>query len=1076
MSDSFPLLHLIFGSDCLEMLKSEHTRNIKNIDRDLIELLVAGIYALKKQNLVWIVGENENLREKEAKLRLWLKLLKITDPGISFYKLPFADPYINNQEDMDSIWCKIRLIQNLQEKKRILLITTLSALSIKIEDRSLWKNFTLNINCGERINRNQCISNLIDLGYQSTDFVEEKGDISWRGSIVDVFPINSDNPVRIEWQGNVILSIRFFDGQTQKSIKTINSILVSASRFFLQYKSCKSYLNSSQKNLKYLMDLLTDFRVVTSDLRKIEDGYDKLLKNYTEIFRISAKKEGNSKKVSAIFEYQLDKESVLSINEVYDDISAEAEVVKFNKSIVQLNLDDIKTIGNKIKKKQYRCFVCSQNPSIGDNLKSYWGNFDCINQNIPFSFENKKTNVLFLAFKHFEYQKRSDRFVRKSLKSDYLQNKIKAHDFVVHKKHGIGRFMGLNQLEFNGISSEFLKIEYQDSEFLYVPVYELDVLSKFVAFEGYEPKVDKLGGRSWRLKHTRAKKSIINFAKDLLELYALRKAIKGNSFPKDYEMEDKLQMGFQFLETDDQKRAFQDVFEDLEAEFPMDRLICGDVSFGKTEVAVRAAFRIVCSGKQVAFLCPTTILAFQHFNTFKTRFEQFPLKVALLSRMVPKRESAQVYDGLKKGSIDIVIGTHSLLSKEIKFKDLGLFIIDEEQRFGVFQKEKLKKSREDVDCLSLSATPIPRTLSLSMSGLQDLSIIQTPPVGRLSIRNYVGYFSRAIMMSAILNELERDGLIYIVYNNIEKIYSFKDELQSWLPDVKMTVIHAKLKTTEIEKNLFDFIHKKYRILVSTTIIENGIDIPAVNTLIVLDADKLGLTQLYQLRGRIGRSNRQAYAFFLVQSMNISEKARSRLDAIREFAELGSGFKLAELDLTLRGAGSLLGNKQHGHIEAMGYDYYLSLLNKTVKELKGETDKKWECKIKINFSYSINSSYIKNSSERIGYYKKILEAGKSDEIDDLKKELHDRYGKMDESMNKIFFVALIKIIANQYFFKEIGVYSDKVRITFSDTNLQNSKLVRNFSNHLQVKQTGRDLFEFYFNDMMKFIQQLSKLCL
>ncbi|MCP4157479.1 MAG: DEAD/DEAH box helicase, partial [bacterium] len=734
---------------------------------------------------------------------------------------------------------------------------------------------------------------------------------------------------------------------------------------------------------------------------------------------------------------------------------------------------DIGAIKDKIENNGCKLHVFSEDKKITRNLEELFGKFELIPKSFPFSFENTVTGSLFLTSGTYRFREKTG-IIEESqeLKGEKLVNEIQINDLVVHKTHGIGRFIGFTKLGFEDNISEFLKIGYLNNEFLYVPVYELDVLSKYVAFEGYSPKMDKMGGNSWLAKQKRAKKSIITFAKELLQLYAMRKAIKGNSYEKDYELEDRLEQNFRFVETEDQKRAIRAVFRDLEANFPMDRLICGDVSFGKTEVAIRAAFRVVCNGKQVALLCPTTILAYQHYSTFKKRFAPFPVNLAMLSRMVTAGKRKSIHKALTAGTIDIVIGTHSLLSKDIAFKRLGLYIIDEEQRFGVFQKEKLKKNRENIDALSLSATPIPRTLSLSLAGLQDISNIETPPIGRIAIKNYVGWFTKEILVSALLKEIERDGLVFIVYNNIEKIYTFQAQLQQWLPEIPSVVIHARMKGEVIEKNLLDFINKKYKVLISTTIIENGIDIPDVNTLIILGADRFGLTQLYQLRGRVGRGNRQAYAYFLVKG-HISDKARTRLDAIREFADLGSGYKLAELDLELRGAGSLLGNKQHGHIEALGFDYYHRLLNQTVKELKGEFEKEKEPQVKINFSYSISPDYIPNSSERIGFYRRILEAEEYGQLDELRMELYDRYGRLPASIEKVFFAGIIRVLAKKCRFEEVELFPSHVVIRFPEIDggkpPVNKDFIKKF-NAFDMLIMDEKTCEFRFDDYEEFIHR------
>ena len=601
-------------------------------------------------------------------------------------------------------------------------------------------------------------------------------------------------------------------------------------------------------------------------------------------------------------------------------------------------------------------------------------------------------------------------------------------DWVVHRRHGIGRFAGFTRLRLDGMGGEFLKIEYLDREYLYVPLHELEVLRRYSGSEGAAPALDRLGGRTWQAKTERARKAIVHYTRELLDLYAMRKSVRKTALGAVPELEERLQQDFRFVETEDQKQAIARVLADMEADFPMDRLVCGDVSFGKTEVALRAALRAMANGRQVAFLCPTTILALQHFRNFERRLAAFPLRLAMLSRLVPAAEKKRVLAGLRSGAVDLVVGTHSLLAKGVEFKRLGLFIVDEEQRFGVFQKEKLKKGRESVDVLTLSATPIPRTLSMALSGLQDISLIRTPPLGRLAIRNYVGLFSRQAVVSAILHEVERDGAVFVVYNHIERIFRFRDQLASWLPDVPIVVVHAQMPTAAIERNLMDFIAGKFRVLLSTTIIENGIDIPRVNTMIVLDADRLGLTQMYQLRGRIGRSTRQAYAYFLVDERKgeLSELARKRLDGIREFSQLGAGFRLAEFDLHLRGAGALLGNRQHGHVEALGYDYFLELLRQTIRSMKGEAAEERELALRVRFPYAIGEEYIAGTSERIAAYRRVLEAKDAFELRVLRDELRDRYGQMPAGMEKIFYVGAVKVFARACAWRQAEVFADRVQ--------------------------------------------------
>jgi transcription-repair coupling factor (superfamily II helicase) len=1072
------MLDKIFSPEFKRLIaaRSPYTE-INNIDKDLTELLIAGTHALENKHILWIVGENENLNEKKAKLELWLKLFHPGKIPVHFYTAPFEDPYINNEDNVHAIGHKARLISSLleMENQPLIIITTLAALNIKIENSALLRDFFLKIGVNQNANRNDLINKLTEMGYRSRDIVEEKGDISWRGSILDVFPIDAAYPVRIEIEGDTIASLRIFDPDTQKSLEKIQTIGFPLSRFFLNHETSTDYFNSNKSNMNYLTGVLTGYpyRIVVSDQKKVTDEFNKLLLNYEKIQQATSNEKQDINPPRHLFDFSLESEDIFSINETWDTISSPMEWVKLKKSLIESNLEDLRYINEKVKNDRDRCFVFSKDEGLSERLAGSITTFTHIPLKIPFSFENRETRCIFLADRNFQYVEKIEK--TSQLKSEGLIREIQLGDLVVHRDHGIGRFVGFKRLSFENQISEFLKIEYLNKEYLYVPVYELDVLNKYVAFEGYTPKMDRLGGNTWALKKKRAKKSIITFARELLELYAMRKAIKGNSYPKDFELEEKLESEFQYVETEDQKKAINDVLIDLEAEHPMDRLICGDVSFGKTEVALRAALRVVANGKQAALLCPTTILAYQHYNTFKQRFSGFPITTAMLSRMVPPKKKKSLYEDLAKGKIDIIIGTHALLSKEINFKRLGLYIIDEEQRFGVFQKEKLKQNREDIDVLSMSATPIPRTLSFSMAGLQDISTIQTPPLGRLAIKNFVGYFSKEIIVSAVLNEMERNGSVFIVYNDIEKIYSFKEQLEQWMPQISSVVIHAKMKNQEIETNLLDFINKRYRVLVSTTIIENGIDIQDVNTLIVLDANRFGLTQLYQLRGRIGRGNRQAHAYFLVKTMNISDKAKARLEGIREFADLGAGYKLAEFDLKLRGAGTLLGNRQHGQIEALGFDYYHQMLAKTIKEMKGEMEKEKETKINIHFSYSIDPGYIKNTAERITLYRQILEADSYERIGEIKAELEDRYGRAPDSIEKIFFAGMIRVFAKIHQLEEVDLYLDKLVVKFPE-NFEGELPWNRWSSSpaFEVSKVDNDdkLWTFHFADYKAFMASLT----
>jgi len=1024
----------VFSDGLRERLGGSAGISIGNVDPELRELVVAGALGLGRSSIIWVVGENEDFTEREARLRGWCEFLGI-DPGPVFiYKRPFQDPYVNQGEDLSALRGKLRLIEGLKPGGRSLVVTTLSALSVRLEEPGAWPEISLTIRTAEPQDRNRFISRVQDMGYRVRDFVEGPGDMSWRGSIVDVFPVTVDFPLRIEFAAGRVASLRSFDLKTQKSISGHEAARISQSRFFRRHHTLADYLKGDKAAMVHLPEIVGDCRFFVNDMNRIDAEHSTLLRDYNHLFRMAKKGDPDLPPIGEVFDFTLDPSRTISLDEEYDEVSCPIELKKERKCLLEFTREDIDTVGRRVQLEGLSGTICSRKTDVLSELPEAWAGFTRLALHIPHSFENTVTRSLFITFRPYRSRDESPRIDTDPAVYDPEVKKIHFGDLVVHKQHGIGRFVGIKWLEIGEHASEFLQVAYKGNEYLYVPVYELDVLEKYVAFEGIAPPLDRLGGKSWAVKQARARKSIVQFARELLELYAMRRSIRGNAYPRVPDLESRLQDEFRYVETEDQKRAIRDVLVDLESDHPMDRLLCGDVSFGKTEVAIRAALRVLSNGKQVALLCPTTILAMQHHQTFKTRFEPFPLQVALLSRMVPTAERQRIRRDLGEGRVDMVIGTHSLLSKDVEFKDLGLYIIDEEQRFGVFQKEKLKRGREDVDVLSLTATPIPRTLSLSLAGLQDLSIIQSPPIGRLAIKNFVGRYTKEMIISAVLAEMERDGLVYIVCSTIERLYAFMEECTSWLPAVPLSAIHAQMPTATIEKNLLGFIHKESRVLVSTTIIENGIDIPDVNTLIVIDADRFGLTQLYQLRGRIGRGNRQAFAFFLVRSTSIHDRARSRLQAIRDFADLGSGYKLAEFDMKLRGMGSLLGNRQHGHIEALGFDYYLELLNRTVKELKGEEEMAWESRIHIHFPYIIATEYIENTSERLRYYKRILETSRLDDLLELRRELLDRFGPFPAEFERVFLVALVRWLARIWRFPEVDVFEHRVLAVPPDDGL------------------------------------------
>lgn len=604
---------------------------------------------------------------------------------------------------------------------------------------------------------------------------------------------------------------------------------------------------------------------------------------------------------------------------------------------------------------------------------------------------------------------------------------FKEGDYVVHEDYGIAIFRGVVRIKVDGVEGEYLLLEYDKGEKLYVPSTSIDKVSPYIG--GGEPSsLDSLKKSSWAVVKNRVKKNVEEVAKELLRIYALRSVSTGYAFSKDSQWQRDFEARFEFDETPDQLKAIEDVKKDMESPRPMDRLICGDVGYGKTEVAFRAAFKAVMDGKQVAFLCPTTVLAFQHYINMKKRMEGFPVRIAMLTRFLTPKEQAEVIEGLKRGKIDIVVGTHMLLSDNVSFKDLGLVIIDEEQKFGVMQKEKLKKLRVDVDVLTLTATPIPRTLYLALSGAKDISVINTPPSGRKNVEIYVGKWDCNLVRSAIIREIQREGQVFLVHNRVEDIYDFANEILKLVPEVKIGIAHGKMDEDELERVMMSFISGEINLLVCTTIIENGLDIPSANTMIVHQAENLGLSQLYQLRGRVGRGDKQAYAYFLYDDESkLTSAGRERLEAIKEFGELGSSLRLALRDMQIRGIGNILGPEQHGFVSSVGFHLYCKMLEETIASLKGELPKVLSARVDLGLDAYIPSEYIDDEEERLYYYRKLTSVKRVEEVDDLEFEFKERFKKVSAPIINLLKMVKFKIMAEEAGVSEISYRSGRLSI-------------------------------------------------
>ncbi|MCQ2011237.1 transcription-repair coupling factor [Sporolactobacillus sp. STSJ-5] len=679
-------------------------------------------------------------------------------------------------------------------------------------------------------------------------------------------------------------------------------------------------------------------------------------------------------------------------------------------------------------------FVAPETPPVHGVNQITIGQFE-----IGFELPLKKIAVITEQEVFTKKTAKANHHGKKLSNAERLKNysELKVGDYVVHVDHGIGRYAGIETLEVNGTHKDYLQIIYKGNDKLYVPVEHIDQVQKYVSSEGKEPKIYALGGGEWKKVKSKARSSIQDIADDLIKLYAKREASKGYAFAKDSDAQQEFEAAFPYEETTDQLQAIEEIKKDMENEKPMDRLLCGDVGYGKTEVALRAAFKAIADGKQVALLVPTTILAQQHFETASERFEDFPVTIGLLSRFRSRKEQMETLKGLKAGTVDLVIGTHRLLSKDVQYKDLGLLIVDEEQRFGVTHKEKIKRLKANVDVLTLTATPIPRTLHMSMLGVRDLSIIETPPENRFPVQTFVMEYNASLIREAIEREMARGGQVYFLYNRVETIQRMAEMISGLVPDAAVTFAHGQMKESELESAMIDFLDGNADVLVSTTIIETGVDIPNVNTLIVYDADRMGLAQLYQLRGRVGRSSRVAYAYFTYQRDKVmNEVAEKRLQAIKEFTELGSGFKIAMRDLSIRGAGNLLGAQQHGFIDSVGFDLYSQMLQDAIAERskKSSTDmapKPPKVTIEMETDAYIPDLYIEDSLQKIDMYKRFKAAASVQDVEELKDEMIDRFGDYPREVADLFKVAEIRVTANQLMIEEIKQQSSEVRIIFSE---------------------------------------------
>ena len=895
---------------------------------------------------------------------------------------------------------------------------------------------------------------LTALGYERESQIEAPGQFAVRGGIIDVFPLAEEMPVRIELWGDEIDSIRMFDAKSQRSIENISEITIyPASENCFGNNGLVSFLKYFPENETLLF--YDEPHRLQETAETVEAEYTESLKNRADA---GMKEEGEEELrvfqtkdiISEMNRYSgiglTTLESKCGLFKVRSVYTVQAKGVNPYNNSFELLTRDLK----RLKRNGYRVVLLSGSRTRAKRLAEDLRDYDLSSFYSEDMQREVKPGEIMAAYGYasegYEYPmlkfvviSESDIFGRKKKKKkrkkyegqriqDFAE--LKPGDYVVHENHGIGVYKGIEKIEVEKIVKDYMKIVYAEGGVLYIPVAQMDLIQKYAGADAKKPRLNKLGTIQWGKTKSQVKKAVQIVAKDLVELYAVRQQSEGFVYGPDTVWQKEFEEMFPFEETDDQLQAIEDTKHDMESKKIMDRLICGDVGYGKTEIAIRAAFKAVQEGKQVVCLVPTTILAQQHYNTFVQRLKEFPVRIDLLCRFRSAAEQKKTIEDTKKGFVDILVGTHRVLSKDVVFKDLGLLIIDEEQRFGVTHKEKIKKLKENIDVLTLTATPIPRTLHMSLIGIRDMSVLEEAPNERMPIQTYVMEYNDEMVREAITRELARDGQVYYVYNRVNDIADVAGRIQSLVPDANVAFAHGQMKERELEDIMYDFINGDIDVLVSTTIIETGLDIPNANTMIIQDADRFGLSQLYQLRGRVGRSNRMAYAFLLYQRDKLlKEVAEKRLSAIREFTDLGSGIKIAMRDLEIRGAGNLLGEAQSGHMEAVGYDLYCKMLNEAVRQLKGGPEAEtFTTLIDLNVDAYIPEYYIKNEYQKLDIYKRIAAIESEEELEDMTEELIDRFGDIPKKVQQLLVIASLKSLAHSVYVTAIEQKGEEIRFT------------------------------------------------
>ncbi len=1064
-------------------------------------------------------------------------------------------------ESKDLPYERIETLKQINEKKNLIVVTTIEALMQKLPAKKTLFKDILEFKVGDVCDLEEIKKRLINLGYSRYDLIEGRGQFSIRGGIIDI-ALTQKTGVRIELWGDEVDSIRNFNINSQRSIETIEKAKIYPAHEYVLEDSieniCKKisntiaegkqeeiieedieqiksgnylskidkYFNEFYEEQENLIDYLNkNYLIILDELNKIEQRQINIVQDIENLSKNLIEKQKivpeALKIISSIdFEVLENKHPIIYLEKQDTVTKKQAEryyfeyrEVNYYKSEIENFFEDIRK-WNKEKKSIYvmvdtkekakklkelfekENILCKIEEKLDKTIivKSTDNIITITIGKISEGFENFEINqVVISADDLIEGGKRKKTFANKAFKEGekVVFADLKVGDYVVHKNYGIGIFVGVNTITADGTTKDYIKLKYKNDDILYIPTNQLDSIRKYIGGDSINPPINSIRSKDWVKTKEKVKNNLRAVARELIELYAKREKTKGYAFSKDTPWQQQFEEKFPYQETDDQLRCIEEVKKDMESQRPMDRLLCGDVGYGKTEVAIRAAFKAVMDQKQVAYLVPTTVLAQQQYEEFKSKMQDFPIKVEILNRFKNKKYQDEVIKKLKLGEVDIVIGTHRLLSQDIEFKDIGLLIIDEEHRFGVKAKEKIKQYKSNIDVLTMTATPIPRTMHMSIVGIRDMSVIYEPPQNRKPVQTYVLEYDQEVIKEAITKELERNGQVFYIYNRVDTIQKKADEISRLVPEANVSYAHGQMTGNQIEEIMQDFIEKKSNVLVCTTILESGIDIPNANTIIVENADRMGLAALYQIRGRVGRSDKQAYAYITYRKDKmLSEEADKRLKAIKEFTEFGSGFKIAMRDLEIRGAGSLIGEIQSGHLEQVGYDTYCSLLDEVVKEMQGiEVEPELDIQIDLNVTSYISDEYISDSAQKIEIYQNIALCKNEEDIQNVVDEIIDRFGNMPPELENLLDIARIKYLAKAQYINKIASRRTAVVFTFEQSrfNVDIPKLIDKYKNKIKFSPGVKPMITLeigstnerqILNDITAFLKELSegeKLC-